>query len=554
MLKHLQIENYALIQKLDAEFNKGLTVITGETGAGKSILLGALSLILGERADTRVLNDKTRKCIIEGSFSLENKGLRRLFAHYDLDFEEVSYFRREITPKGKSRAFINDTPVNLAAMKSIAEKLIDIHSQHENLILGSSSFQFDLVDSYAGKLDDASQYRNLFREYRQITGELSELHERERRAKADLDYFQYQYDELEKAQLDPEAYRQMEEDVRVVRHAEEIQYTMEKALYMLQDAEHNVSDLLNEIRQLLQAVSRYGSSYAEIAERIDSLHIEAQDIARETASLKDTVEHDPQQAARLEARLDGINSLLMKHSAANIEELVALKEDYRQKIEQTASLGDQIQKLEASREELLGKLAAQAEELSEARKSAIPEIESEITSLLKNLGMPGGRFAIRHTKAPELTSNGTDELGFLFNANVGGELQDISRVASGGELSRVMLAIKSIISERKILPTIIFDEIDTGISGKTTTRVAAILGKMAKQMQVIAITHLPQIAAKGQTHLLVYKNTEDGRTHTHLTQLDDDQRVIEISKMLGGEKPSKHMVETAKELIFNKEN
>ncbi len=554
MLKHLQIENYALIQKLDADFDHGLTVITGETGAGKSILLGALALILGERADTRVLSDKTRKCIIEGSFALENKDLKRLFDYYDLDFDSHSYFRREITPAGKSRAFINDTPVNLAAMKRIAEKLIDIHSQHENLMLSSSSFQFDLVDSYARKLDEAGNYRKLYRDYQQKMQELAEVREKERSAKADLDYFQYQHDELEKAQLDPETHEKMEEDVRVLRHAEEIRYSIEKALYLLQDAEQNVSDLLHEVRQLLNPLSRFGSTYADLAKRIDSLHIETQDIVSETSAIKDQTEHDPQEAARLEARLDDINSLLMKHSVSGIEDLVALKEDFRQKIDRTTSLSDQIASLESEAAELREKLSATAGELSASRKKVIPKIEREVTGLLKNLGMPGARFNILQESVTDFTLHGMDKLSFLFNANVGGEMQDIARVASGGELSRVMLAIKSIISQRQILPTIIFDEIDTGISGETTTRVASILGKMAEKMQVIAITHLPQIAAKGKSHLLVFKNVDKGKTKTHLKQLNEDQRVHEVAKMLGGEKPTKHMVETAKELIFNKEN
>jgi len=553
MLTHLQIENYALIQKLDTPFHSGLTVITGETGAGKSILLGALSLILGERADTKVLNDKSRKCIIEGSFSLDNKDLKPLFDQYDLDYDEISYFRREITPSGKSRAFINDTPVNLAIMRSIAEQLIDIHSQHETLMLGISSFQFDVVDAYAQMLDEADHYRKIFRQFQQKKQELTAAIENERKARADLDYYQYQHEELEKAKLDPEAHSRMEEEISVLRHAEEIRHNLEKALYLMNEAEHNVLDMLNEIRQLIQPLTRFGETYARLASRVDSLHIEADDIMQEANGITENIEHDPQQASRMEARMDDINSLLMKHHAASVEELIAIKNNYLKKIENSTSLAEHVIELENEVHAFEEQLRKIADHLSKARREAIPHIEKEITDLLKKLGMPGARFRVMQEKQESLTANGTDQLYFLFNANVGGELQDIARIASGGELSRVMMAIKSIISQKKVLPTIIFDEIDTGISGETINQAANILGNMARNMQVIAITHLPQVAAKGQTHLLVYKEVENGTTRTHLRQLKDNQRITEVAKMLGGEKPTKHMVETAKDLIFNKE-
>ncbi len=554
MLTHLQIENYALIRKLDTRFYDGLTVITGETGAGKSILLGALSLILGERADTRVLNDKTGKCIIEGAFSLENKDLRALFEQHDLDYDDISYFRREITPSGKSRAFINDTPVNLSIMRTIAGQLIDIHSQHESLMLGSSSFQFDVVDAYALQLPAVFRYRDQFRQYQQKQQELNELIEKERQARADLDYYQYQYDELEKAQLDAEEYRQMEEQASILRHAEEIRLNAEKARYLLQEADQNVLDMLHEVKQLIQPLARFGETWKGLANRIESLQIETDDITQETNRICDDIDHDPEEAARLEARMDDINNLMMKHSAVSVEELMATREGFKEKITTTTSLADQVEATGQEVETLKEDLKNQATDIADARKIAIPEIEREVTGLLKKLGMPGARFQILQEELQTLTPNGTDALSFLFNANVGGELQEIARIASGGELSRVMMAVKNIISQKKVLPTIIFDEIDTGISGETTNQVAGILGHMARNMQVIAITHLPQVAAKGHAHLLVYKAVENGKTQTHLEQLDDNQRVIEVAKMLGGEKPSKQMVETAKELIFNKEN
>ncbi len=554
MLTHLKIENYALIRKLDTRFYDGLTVITGETGAGKSILLGALSLILGERADTSVLKDKTGKCIIEGSFNLENKDLRELFKAYDLDYDNISYFRREITPSGKSRAFINDTPVNLTVMRNIAGQLIDIHSQHESLLLGQSSFQFDVVDAYAQQLPDVSSYRQQFRKYLQKQEELDRLIEKERQARADLDYFQYQYDELEKAKLDSDEYRQLEEQISMLRHAEEIRFNAEKARFLLQETEQNVLDLLYEVKQLIQPLARFGESWEGIANRIESLHIETDDIASETNRICDEIEHNPEEAERLEAKIDVVNKLMMKHSATSIEELMATREDFKEKIESSTSLADQVETTREEVESLKATLQNQASIIALSRKKAIPEIEREVISLLKKLGMPGAGFQIRQEELNMLTSNGSDALSFLFNANVGGELEDIARIASGGELSRVMMAVKHIISQKKVLPTIIFDEIDTGISGETTNQVASILGDMSNGMQVITITHLPQVAAKGDVHLLVYKTVENEKTQTHLEQLDENQRVMELAKMLGGEKPSKHMVETAKELIFNKQN
>ncbi len=554
MLTHLQIENYALIRKLDTRFHDGLTVITGETGAGKSILLGALSLILGERADTKVLNDKTGKCIIEGAFSLEHKDLRDLFEQHDLDYDDISHFRREITPSGKSRAFINDTPVNLAVMRHIAGQLIDIHSQHESLMLGSSSFQFDVVDAYAQQLSDVALYREQYRKYLQKQEELNRLIENERQARAELDYYQYQYDELDKARLDEEEYRQVEEQLSLLRHAGEIRLNAEKARFLLQEADQNVLELLHEVKQLIEPLARFGESWEGLSRRIESLHIETDDIARETSRITDDIEHDPEAAASLEARMDDINKLMMKHSAASIEELIATREGFQEKIASTTSLADQVEATTQEVDALRSALQKQAGTIATSRRNAIPKIEKEVCGLLKKLGMPGARFQIRQEELQTLTPNGSDALAFLFNANVGGELQDIARIASGGELSRVMMAVKHIISQKKVLPTIIFDEIDTGISGETINQVASILGEMASGMQVIAITHLPQVAAKGDAHLLVYKAVDNEKTQTHLEQLDEEQRVMELAKMLGGEKPSKHMVETAKELIFNKEN
>lgn len=552
MLTHLLIENYALIEKLDVQLSDGLTVITGETGAGKSILLGALSMILGERADTKVLRDKNRKCIIEGSFSTPSENLQSLFQEHDLDYEPISYFRREITPSGKSRAFINDTPVNLNLMKTISSKLIDIHSQHENLLVGTSDFQFDVIDSYAGIIESVKLYNNQFRDYQIKLKRLAEMEAAERAARADIDYSRYQFDELDQARLDPEEYRGMEEELSIQKHAEDILFKLDKALYLLRDADVNLMDSLNEISSLVQSLSDFGSKYKELSERLKSIVIEMKDIGFESEQLKEGIVHDPQQTALLEARFDQINKLMIKHSCRDINSLVEIREAYRQKIERSSSIDQDIKALNKELKEQKDMLEARASEITISRTSAIPGIQQEIQSSLRNLAMPHARFVIKHQKMQALHHRGHDNFTFLFSANPGGELQDVAKVASGGEMSRFMLTIKQIISSKKLLPTIIFDEIDTGISGETSTRVAAILESMAKNMQVISITHLPQIAARGKSHLQVIKTVEHGKTHTYINKLSDNERVSEVAKMLGGEKPTKIMLETAKELIFNR--
>ncbi len=554
MLKHLLIENYALIEKLDTGFRDGLTVITGETGAGKSILLGALSLILGQRADTRVLRNKERKCIIEGTFSIEKVNIRELFLQHDLDYDPNSHFRREITPQGKSRAFINDTPVTLQVMKLISERLIDIHSQHESLLIGKSDFQFHVVDGFANILEQSESYKLLFYHYRERKNQLETLESAEKKAKADIDYYQFQYDELDKAKLDVQEFENLEEEAAVHRHAEEIIYNLEKTQYLLRDSDINSIDLINEVLSLIKPLSKFGSKYGEFAKRLESLMIEAKDISDDIDGVKDAVVHDPEEAARLESRLDQLKQLLHKHNVRTIEELIEVKHQYQNKILENESLEGKIRELKQELNRVEQELNKKAAEISRARANAIPGICKEVLHNLKNLAMPHARFEIRLDPIKELTPQGKDQLTYLFNANPGGSLQDISKVASGGELSRFMLSIKSMISAKNLLPTIIFDEIDTGISGETSTKVANILDGMSKKMQVIAITHLPQIASRGNSHLQVYKTIENGITNTYVKNLIEDERITEVAKMLGGEKPTKVMLETAKELIFKFRN
>jgi DNA repair protein RecN (Recombination protein N) len=554
MLKHLLIENYALIEKLDIELEDGLSVITGETGAGKSILLGALALILGQRADTQVLMDKNRKCIIEGTFHVKDIPIRHLFEKYQLDYDTLSIFRREITPQGKSRAFINDTPVTLNVVTELAAQLIDIHSQHQNLLIGEASFQFDVLDSFSSNFEKVNQYRSKFREGQQMKNQLQKLEEQERQSRADLDYYRFQYEELEQARLNPEEYHELEEELEVLQHAEEIKVNLEKAAYLLDESEHNLTGSINEILQLIRPLGRYSEKFQGLQQRLESVMIEARDMAAEMGNLASGVVHDPEKAALLQQRLDLINKLLLKHNVAQVASLQNIREEYREKIEGIDSLETQIMQLRGTVEIHDKELLDAAREISLVRQAAIPAFEEQITGLLQQLGMPGGRFKVACTSREVLSANGLDQMEFFFTANVGGSLNPISRVASGGELSRLMLAVKSVISQKNLLPTIIFDEIDTGISGETGTRVANILQTIANNMQVITITHLPQIASRGKTHLLVYKTVENGKTQTRIRKIENQERITEIAKMLGGEKPSESMMETAKELIFNKVN
>jgi len=551
MLKHLLVENYALIEKLNISFNEGLTVITGETGAGKSILLGALSLILGQRADTQTLLDKKRKCIVEGTFFLGNILIKDLFDLHQLDHDETSTFRREITPQGKSRAFVNDTPVNLNVLKDLSERLIDIHSQHQNLIIGESSFQFDFVDSFSSGLQQVAEYRPLFRQWQRLLSELAELQALEKRSRADFDYFSFQFEELDKARLNPHDFRQIEEELEVLQHAELIKHNFQKASFLLTGADVNSVVVYGEIIQLLKPLARFNEKYNELLQRVESLMIETKDLNGEMVRESENLASDPEKASLLQQRFDYLNRLLQKHHASGIEELEKIRDEYQEKLRQVESLEDKIIHCQNEIKLIEEQLKEKASEISNRRKKAIPLIEKEVTALLKQLGMPGGSFVVSCSHVADLTINGSDRIAFLFNANMGGEPREIAKVASGGELSRLMLTIKSMISKKTLLPTIIFDEIDAGISGETASRVANILNTISKNMQVIAITHLPQIASRGNDHLVVHKVVEKGKTRTEIKKIENHERILVVAQMLGGLKPTEAMMATARELISN---
>ncbi len=550
MLKRLEIENYALIEKLDICFDDGLSIITGETGAGKSILVGALSLILGQRADTKVLFDKNRKCIVEGTFYIKDYDLHLLFEQHELDYDDNTILRREINQHGKSRAFINDTPVTLNVLKDLSEKLVDIHSQHESLLLNKTFFQFEVIDSFAGHCNLLEKYKNEYFNYKAVEKRLAHLIEDEKEARANLDYYKFQYEELEKARLEePNEFEKIESELEILNNASEIKQNFQNAYYRLSDSETNILGEISNLESLIQPLEKFDKRYKVLSQRLQSVYVELKDISDEMLQVLDDVVFDAERISFLTERLDMLNKLMMKHNVASAGELIAVKEDYRKKTKEIEFLDDESESLKKEVDRCKEEVYGLGERLSASRTDKFPVIEKRITELLKSLGMPDARFGIEHNKTDIVNQMGMDSIRFKFSANLGSEMQDISKVASGGEISRLMLSIKSLITENKLLPTIIFDEIDTGVSGEIASKTAAIFSDMSGNMQVICITHLPQIASKGKNHFYVYKEVENEQTKTRLKKLDDKERVEEVAKMLGGEALTDSTRKTAKELI-----
>lgn len=552
MLKNLFISNYALIDNLEIEFTNGLNIITGETGAGKSVLLGALALILGQRADASVLSDKKNKCIIEGCFDIKECDFELFFADNNLDFDNIVILRREIVPSGKSRAFINDTPVNLDILKELGEKLVDIHSQHNTLTLQDSAFQLDFIDAYAQHKNLLLDYQRTLGIYNQTKAELDKLIAEEEKAKSDQDYFQFQFNELDAARLSENEQIELETEKNILTHAGEINSTIVNVINTLSYNENPVIANLKEIEISLQKILQHYGSIEELLLRIKSINIEIKDIAAELESKGQGVMIDPNRLQELEDRLDTIYHLQQKHRVNSVAELIAVKTQYENKILNITSLETKITEQKSALENLHKKLVSYSSSLTANRKKVKPIIEKGIAEALKKLAMPESQVEIKMETLDHFGNKGNDKLNFLFNANKGGELKPISKVASGGELSRLMLAIKSLITQHALLPTVIFDEIDTGVSGEIAAKVGEIMRMMSSNMQVIAITHLPQIAAKGLTHFLVYKETDATSTFTRMRQLSASERTNEIARMLSGDKVTKEALDNAKVLInFN---
>lgn len=551
MLLHLSVENFILIRQLDIDFEDGFSVITGETGAGKSILVGALGLILGQRADTMVLHDKGKKCIVEGSFRIENYGLEVFFASNDLDFEPVTTIRREINPQGKSRAFINDTPVNLTVLNELGDRLVDIHSQNQTLELNEASFQLSLVDSYASKPQLLLNYSQQYSLFIKTKKDLEELKQRHTKANVDRDYRQFLFDELQLASIREGELEETEAELTLLNHSEEIKSRLFSVLNLLSENETNIIGQIALVRQHIDQASHYGATLSQVSERLGASLIELKDISAELNSYIDHVNFDPERIEYLTSRVDLINRLLMKHKVASSQELRAIKDQLSLDLNNIESLQTQIEELSSSLEAIESGLRKAAEELSESRKNVIPRIEDEMVKTLSELGMPAAMFNIEHLVNGEFTKTGVDKVIFLFSANRGSQPRELQKVASGGELSRLMLAVKSLVLSRNLLPTILFDEIDSGVSGEIAGRIGTILHKMARTMQVIAITHLPQIAGKCNTHYLAFKEEGESTAFSSLRRLSNEERIDEIARMLSDDKITATAKAAAQELIRN---
>ena len=549
MLQHLTIENYALIKSLDIDFAKGFTTITGETGSGKSIILGALGLLLGQRADVQVLFEKDKKCVVEATFDIKDLDLMSFFEDNDLDYDDTLLLRREIQPSGKSRAFINDTPASLQVMKDLGVYILDIHSQHQTLTLKNSDFQLSLLDVMCTSQDCKNDYRQEYTIYKKHKAELHALEEQERKDKADLDYHQFLFNELQQVQLQDGEQEELEQEQKLLANAESIKSNLMAVVVACDDSEDAVVSRLQSCKSLLAKVADYHSSIGEVYARFDSCLIELRDIISEIESIDSEIQYSPQRQDEVNQRLDAIYRLQTKHGVNTIAELLEIQNQLDDKLQVVSSLDGKIEearKALALSEKKLGTLAKQ---LTALRKEAANLLQKQIQPILSDLGMKDAEFRVDISSAEGFMATGCDEVSFMFNANKGGQLREIGKVISGGELSRVMLAIKSLITSKSLLPTIIFDEIDTGVSGEISGKVGSIMKRMSATTQVFAITHLPQIAAKADTHLKVYKKVENERTLSQMIILNDNDRVEEIAKMLSSDKVTESALATARELM-----
>ena len=549
MLKRLHISNFALINEMEVSFPGNLTVITGETGAGKSIFLEALSLALGKRADLSALNLKTKKCIIEAEFSAANLDLNNFFLEHDLDFEPNLILRREINADGKSRSFLNDSPVSLSVLKLLSEKLIDIHSQHQTLLLNQSNFQLELLDTFAESLKIFKEYKIEFSSFTKSKIELQSLQEQEKLAKKELDYFQFLYSELEETEIKAGLLSGLEEESSKLENSEIIKSNLLAASNAISGNEINILIDLGKTKQSLQSLSKYSKNYSLLSDRIQSLYIELKELSADIEDAANEVVFDSDKLSQVNIKMDKLNRLLKKHQVNTEEDLLKIKSDIENKLNQFNSIENTIiskQKLIQISQNNCLKLS---EELTTLRTKAIHGIEQTIKKTLAELSMENAIFKIELSQKSDLGINGLDELKFLFTANKGAELNELHKVASGGELSRLMLSLKALLASKKQLPTIIFDEIDSGVSGDVADKIGEILLSMGNNMQVIAITHLPQMASKGNHHLFVYKKDDEDKTVSYIKQLNKVERINEIAKMLSKSNPTVSAIKNATELL-----
>ena len=552
MLKRLAIKNYALIDNLDISFSKELNIMTGETGAGKSIILGALSLILGQRAESKYFFNQQKKCVIEGTFLVNGFQLNEFFAENDLDYDLETVLRREISSDGKTRAFINDTPVNLTTLKKLGEKLIDVHSQHATLEINDEDFQLLVIDTVAGNQNLLNNYREVFRSYKKSQARLKELINQSEKSKSDLDYFQFQFDELEKANLFIGEQAELEQELDSLTHAEDIKKSLVSSISVLSENEPSAIVQIKEAAVNLANAEKYNPEISILTERLNSCLIEIKDILSEIERIEQSSLINEERLQKVSDRLDLIYSLQKKHRVGSENELIAVRDQISNKLNSILFADEDIEKLKIEVDSLYKEVLTHSIQLDKTRTECIPKVEMQVMDTLTEIGMPNAVLKIVNDTLSEgkFDQNGNNQIRFLFSANKGQSPLPMNKVASGGELSRLMLSIKSLIAVHTALPTIIFDEIDTGISGEVALKVGHIMEKLSKNMQVIAITHLPQIASKGDTHYRVYKDEKGNITNTNITKLNEEERIFELAKMLSGDNPGESAIQNARELLF----
>jgi DNA repair protein RecN (Recombination protein N) len=526
-------------------------MITGETGAGKSILLGALGLILGQRADSQTLFNKDKKCVIEGEFNIEEYHLKWFFDDNNLDYENTTIVRREISPDGKSRAFVNDTPVNLNLLKELSSNLVDIHSQHENLSINNPAFQLSYIDAFAKNNSLLKEYKQLYSDYSKKNETLLKKIEENNQLTKDIDYYQFQFNELNEAKLVEGEQVELEQKLASLNNSEAIKSGLDKINFIINEGENSMNLQMIEVKRILSSIAKYNSKFTELFDRINAVTIELKDISNELDEIADTTSFQPVVIEQINERLSLIYRLEQKHRLNDVAELLTLQDSLKVKLDSINSIEDEISELKKELAKIREQLIKSAHKISETRKTVIPQIEKKLKELLNEVAMKNAVFKVNHEvlSDEQFNSSGIDKVRFLFSANKGVEYMEIQKVASGGELSRLNLCLKALITQLMALPTIIFDEIDSGVSGEVANKVGNLMQAIAKKHQVITITHLPQIASKGESHFFVYKEVKANKTHTNIKRLDEKERIIEIAKMLSGEKPTNSALENAKELL-----
>lgn len=553
MLHSLYIQNYALIEKLDIGFERGFSVITGETGAGKSIILGAIGLLLGQRADVRSIRAGASKCIIEARFDISRYNMKAFFEENELDYEDECILRRELYASGKSRAFINDTPAQLSQMKELGEQLIDIHSQHQNLLLNKEGFQLNVLDLLAHDEEELNAYQKVYKEWKLAQNELEQLKERMTRDKADEDYVRFQWEQLDEAHLVAGELEELEQEAETLSHAEDIKAGLYRVVQVLSSDEGGLLTGLKECCNVMTGLQQVYPGAEELAVRLESSYVELKDISQEVSGREESIEFNPERLAEINERLNQIYTLQQKHRVSTVAELIILRDEYASRLVAITSSDDDLEVLKQRCEHLYVEVCRHADSLTEARKRAAQEVELQMATRLIPLGMPNVRFVVDMGRRKEPGVHGMNTVNFLFSANKNGTLQNISSVASGGEIARVMLSVKAMIAGAVKLPTIVFDEIDTGVSGEIADRMADIMQEMAdNERQVISITHLPQIAARGHTHYKVYKKDNETETNSHIRRLTDAERVEEIAHMLSGATLTEAALNNARALLGKK--